>query len=201
MNLLPALLLAASPLFAQPAAPPAVSSGTAGEIANSTGPRMSGGDPEAMAYANQDFEGTVKADLKQLEADLKEAVKSLNYRFDTETEIEKSQFEKGLAFRREQRDQMIAFEKAAIESWKGLIKRLRPLEPADRASEKAIFDQKAVDERRKFYEERSAKSRAFLEDQDAERQRLWNQLQQKEAETRRLLREHETKFGRLPAQR
>jgi hypothetical protein len=185
-----------------PADAPAVStSNIPNEVANTTGPRMSGGDPESMAYANQDFEGTVKADLKQMDGDLKEAIRSLTSRFDAETQIDKDQFDKRVAFRKEQRDSAIAFEKKSMEAWQALVKRLRPLAPADRAAEKAAFDQKAVDERRKFYEDLSAKSRQFIEDQDSDRQRQWNELQKKEAETRRQLREHETKFGRLPGQR
>lgn len=158
-------------------------------------------DAEAIERANADFEAMAKLDLKQMEDDLKETTKSVNAQFTGETELEDRLHEKKLAFRKTQRDARLAFEKAAIESWKALIKRLRDASPAERAAEKTEFDQKAMQERTKFNDESAAKSLKFLEEQNDERHAYWTAVQKAAAETRRVSRVHETKWGGTSTQR
>lgn len=195
--LLISLMAVAAPLraadkAADKAPAPANSSGTA---TNMPGQPHMDQDPETSAYQKEDFEQTIKQDIKQMDSDLKETEKTINASFDAESELEKGQYERKLAFRKAQRDAKLAFEKNAVDSWKGMLKKLKDLPPTERSAEKVAFDAKASDERRKFYEGLSAKSREFAESQNDERQAFWGQQQKKEAAARRMQREHETKAG------
>jgi len=148
-----------------------------------------------------DFDAIYKNDLKELENDLKEQVKFINTRFTRESDLEQSQVDKKLAFRKGQRDESIAFEKSAFENWKAVMKRMREMEPGDAATERTIFDEKAAEERRKFNEDAAAKARAFMEGQNAERDRFWSEMQKLANAAQRTAREHETKVGKPDSER
>lgn len=184
---------AADPAAPQPDAPPAW---MPSKTAASSTDTAEGMDAESLARANEDFEAMVKQDLKQMEADLKETTKSINALYASETELEERLHQKKLAFRKDMRDARVAFEKSSIEAWKTLMKRLHDVSPAERATEKIDFDQKSTEDRRKFNDASSAKSLKFLEEQNDERHRYWTEVQKSASETRRVAREHETKWGK-----
>ncbi|MEQ1919142.1 MAG: hypothetical protein ABL955_08090, partial [Elusimicrobiota bacterium] len=154
------LLLASVALQASAAAPaaaPAASTSTVESGQDRSGEMGKDSTPK------ESFDDIYKKDLKTLEADLKDAIQFITSRFTRESEMEQVQHEKKLAFRKAEKDAGIAFEKQAFESWKTIMKRMREIEPISAAREKAAFDEKASEDRRKFNEEGMAKSRAFME--------------------------------------
>jgi len=200
--LLLSLTLGAAPAAAAADAAPAPAAAAPQDVPDKDRqPNPGTPDGGVTPYALKDFDETVKGDLKAMEADAKENLRAFDAQNAAQEELETRQLKKKFEFQRKLRDERAAFEKAMIDDWKKFVEKLRATEPAERGTEKIAYDQRAMERRRKYDDELTAKNKDFIEKQQRERDEFWRKLQQDNSERTRQQQEHAPKWGKPSAGR
>lgn len=157
-----------------------------------------GTDGGATPFGLKSFDEAVKAELKSLEADAKETIRQIDAQYDAQKDMETRQLKEKFELLRRLRDERAAFERDTIDGWKKFVEKLRAVEPAERGTEKLIYDQKVMERRHKLDDEQTAKNKEFMDKQQRERDQFWTKLQQENNERARVQTEHATKWGKTP---
>jgi hypothetical protein len=156
-----------------------------------------GSDGGVTPYALKDFDEVIKADLKRLENDSQETLKSIDAQYEAQKALESGQLKEKFEFLKKLRDERAAFERSLIDDWKKFAEKLRATEPAERGTEKLAFDQKSMERRHKFEDEQLAKNKEFMEKQQRDRDAFWVKTQKDNNERSRQQLENATKWGKV----
>ncbi len=199
--LLLTLVVAAAPVRAQDAA--AVSTAA---IENSTGTEVPAADQQpndagVQPYGLKNFDEMLKADLKQMKDDLKLTTRAYDDEYDARRKLETSQFKAKLKFLRRIYDEKIDFQKEEVGRWKGFVETLRTVEPAERGTQKVLFDQAALARHADFEKKIQTESKDFMDAQNQERDQFWAGVQEKNKKREIEAREHMNRWGAPPAMR
>ena len=201
-SLLLALSLSALPAVAADLPPPppaAAKTGSEPNVPLADQQPNPGSDGGVTPYALKDLDAVLKEDQKRLEADLRDAVKMLDAQYEAQKDLESRQLKAKFDFLKKIRDERVSFEHAQIDEWRKFGEKLRAVEPAERGTEKLVFDQKSLELRHKFEVDAQAKNKEFMEKQQVERDQFWAKLQKENNEAALRQQEHATKWGKPSA--